>query len=232
MIVGHRGLGQDRDAGARRDEIGDEPDALDLDRDAELGVLGRAPRRRPRPAAGCPAAEGSADAPRAREQHRLAYAQRERRRARGRRGLRREVLDDEARIGDRFGHDRAARATRSATSTARRSDAPSVSRSDNPGATRRISTTNARHQRTAHGSDDAQGRVPGFEALQHRQVLAERLELAADRPGPGRSRARRTRSARCRGGCGRAAARRARPRAGGHGPTRSTARCAAGRRRP
>ena len=40
MIVGHRRLGQDRHTGARRDEIGDETDTFDLDRHAELDVLG------------------------------------------------------------------------------------------------------------------------------------------------------------------------------------------------
>ena len=41
-----------------------------------------------------------------------------------------------------------------------------------------------RHEETADGSDHAERRVPGLEALQHRQVLAQRLDLAADRAGP------------------------------------------------
>ena len=41
-----------------------------------------------------------------------------------------------------------------------------------------------RHEEAAHGADDAEGRVPGLEALQHREVLVQRLDLAADRAGP------------------------------------------------
>ena len=62
---GDRGLGHDRQARAGRDEVADQADALDLDRHAQRQVLGRAPRHRPRPAAGCPPAGGSDRAARA-----------------------------------------------------------------------------------------------------------------------------------------------------------------------
>ena len=58
VIVGDRGLGQDRHARARRDEIGDEPDSFDLDRNPQRDVLDACRDRRPRRGAGCPAAGG------------------------------------------------------------------------------------------------------------------------------------------------------------------------------
>ena len=41
-----------------------------------------------------------------------------------------------------------------------------------------------RHEQAADGADDAERCVPGLETLQHRQVLAQRLDLTANRPGP------------------------------------------------
>ena len=41
-----------------------------------------------------------------------------------------------------------------------------------------------RHQRPADGPDDAERRVAGLQALQHRDVFAQRLELTAHRAGP------------------------------------------------
>ena len=41
-----------------------------------------------------------------------------------------------------------------------------------------------RDEPRAHGADHAEGRVPGLQALQHRQVAVQRVELAADRPCP------------------------------------------------
>ena len=122
--------------------------------------------------------------------------------------------------------------SRSATSTASRSDAPSVSRSDSAGATRRISHDERRDERPADRSDDAERRVPGLEPLQHREVLAQRLDLAADGPGPVEHPDAELGRHRRPAGSAPGAARRARPRAGGHARRRSTAPCGAGRRRP
>ena len=59
-----------------------------------------------------------------------------------------------------------------------------MSRSESPGALRAHLGHDHRHEQTADGTDDAEGRVPGLEPLQHREVLVQRLDLAADRPGP------------------------------------------------
>ena len=94
-----------------------------------------------------------------------------------------EVLHDETRIGHRLGHDRARELAfgdldreplRRALGEAQRQRGRDPPHLDDE----------RRHERPAHGSDDAERRVAGLEALQHRQVLAQRLELAADRPGP------------------------------------------------
>ena len=61
----NRGLGQDRHPGARGDEVGDEPDALDLDRDRQRDALRRVPPARSRCAAGCRPAGAPAASPRA-----------------------------------------------------------------------------------------------------------------------------------------------------------------------
>ena len=55
-----RGLGQHRHPGARGDEVGDEPDALDLDRDGQRARRAPAPPARSRCAAGCPPAAARA----------------------------------------------------------------------------------------------------------------------------------------------------------------------------
>ena len=143
VIVGNRGLGQDRHAGARRDEVGDEPDSLDLDRDPQLDVLGArrvvdlvaqrvALRRKDHGMLG-----------ERRQRHRLAGVRARARRARDRRGLRRAGARRRAADPTTGSVTTALASSRSATSTASRSDAPSVRRNDSAGATRRISTTNA-----------------------------------------------------------------------------------------
>ena len=94
-----------------------------------------------------------------------------------------EVLDNESRVRHRLGHDCARelavghfhreplRRTFGEPQRERGRDAPHLD--DERG-----------HQRPAHGSDHAERGVPGLETLEHRQVLAERAELAADRPRP------------------------------------------------
>ena len=94
-----------------------------------------------------------------------------------------EVLDDETRIRHRLGHDRARELAlgdlhreplgRAFGESQRQRGRDPAHLDDQRG-----------HERPAHRSDDAEGRVPGLEALQHREVLAQRLELTADRPGP------------------------------------------------
>ena len=94
-----------------------------------------------------------------------------------------EVLHHETRIGDRLGHDRARElavgnlhreALGRAFGQSQRQRGSNAAHLDHQG----------RHERPAHRSDDAERRVARLEALQHREVLAQRLELAADRPGP------------------------------------------------
>ena len=93
-----------------------------------------------------------------------------------------QVLDDETRIGHRLGHDGARELTVGDL------DREPLRRAF--GQTQRQGRCDAAHlhherghERTAHRSDDAQRRVPGLEALQHGEVLAQRFELAANRAG-------------------------------------------------
>ena len=105
MIVGYGRLWQDRHAGARRDEIGDEPDALYFDRDSQLDVLGA---RRVVDLVAQRVALGRKDdrmVGEDREWHGLIGAEHERRGHETDEVFVAQVLDDQARIRDRLGHD-------------------------------------------------------------------------------------------------------------------------------
>ena len=89
----------------------------------------------------------------------------------------------QARIGDRFGHHRAREHAlgdvdreplRRALGEPQRQPGRDPAHLDDQRG----------HERTTHGSDDTERRVTGLEPLQHRQVLAQRLDLAANGPGP------------------------------------------------
>ena len=229
MVVGHGRLGKDRHARRRRNEVGDETNAFDLDRHTELDAFG--PSRVVDLVAERVAVR--------RKDQRMVGERRKRRRLRPDveiggdepdESFVAEVLHHEARVGDRLGHDRARELAVGDLDRQSLGRAFGQAERERRGDPAHL-LDERRDERTADGTDDAERGVTGLEPLQHREVLAERGELAADRRAPGRGRARRTPWAPRPAVPARGAARRAPIRAVGRGPTRSTARCATGRPR-
>ena len=180
---GDRRLGHDRESRARRDEVADQPDALDLDRNAQRHVFGlggdvdlvaqRVPDGR----------QDQAVLRERGERNRLGHTEIEVGRQQADERFVAQVLDDEPGVGDGFGHDRERelalgdfhgeplrRAFGQPQRHARR-DARDLG-------------DERRHQPRAHRPDDAERRVAGLEPLQHGEVAMQRVELAADRPRP------------------------------------------------
>ncbi len=178
-IARNRGLGKDRHTRARRDEVGDQTHTFDFDRNTQLDAFGAgrgldllaqrvAERRENQRLARDPLQRDGLAAEVARRRHerdQLLVAQ---------------VLDVQTRVEHRFGDDRAGQLAfgdlgreslgRAFGESQRHARRGAANLGDDRG-----------HERPADGADDAKGRVPGLQALDHRDVLVQRVELAADR---------------------------------------------------
>ena len=179
----HRAFGHDRQTGTGGDQVADEPDTFHFHRHPERQMLGRrgdldlvtqrvADRRKDE----CVLGQG-------RERHRLGPIEVERRGQEPDNRFVAQVLDHQPRVVHRFGDDRERELTLG--------DLERKAFRRTFGEPQRHAGRDAcdlRHERRyeprAHRADDAERRVPDLEALQHRHVTAERLELAADRPRP------------------------------------------------
>ena len=138
----------------------------------------------PRRAAGCRPAAGSTRARRARRAAPARPCRVRARRAAGRRVPRRAGARRGAACRATGSVTTACASSRSATSSASRSDAPSVRRSDTPGATRAISATTGGTSQGLTVPTTPSVACPVCSPCSIERSLPQRVELAADGPGP------------------------------------------------